>query len=420
MDKKVTTESMVIGAIVFSGARVVSECVRAGVQPEWFIGELNQSVYTVALEMFIANRVIAYETLAAKMPEHGDYLDNCVNECRTPSMFSEYIALLKQEYLFRRIKSQTERIADRLNRSTADDAEQILTDVQAQWLDLSQETTTTTALTDVEVCKAITDKWDARGHQEEGNIAWGVPELNDGLGMISDELIFIAARESVGKTAFVLQMLTCLWKAGITCSMASLESKRMKIYPRLVAHLAQLNTYNLNQGKATEDEIRRGHEALQVIRGWKGKRIYDCGMSMNQIRAWAFAEKAAGSRLLVVDNFKHIRPDRKFMSPVEQFRDHSMQLKWLRDDVGLPLIVLHHLNKEMDLSWSDDLRRDADIILILTDNEDFSRPPDPANGDWLGFCVVNFKTAKHRDGRKNVEINLEFDKKFQTFKTWRS
>jgi replicative DNA helicase len=418
VENKITAEQLVIGAIIYNGNRVVSECVRAGVQPDWFQTACNRQVYEVALNMFVANRPVAIETVSAKLLGIAPYLDKCVDQCATPSMFPEYIALLKSEYLFRRIKAQNENMTERLSSSTPDDAEQLLADAQSQWLNLSQEISTETVLTDEEICKSIADRWEARGEVVGGTIGWGMPQLDEGLGKLSDELIFIAARESVGKTAFVLQMLAHLWKSGIPVSLASLESKRAKIYPRLVAHLAQLDTYNLNQGKATLVEIEKGKAALATIRGWKGKRIFDCGMSMNQIRAWAFAEKSAGSRLLVVDNFKHIRPDRKFSSPVEQFREHSMQLKWLRDDVGLPLIVLHHLNKEMDLSWSDDLRRDADIILILTENENFSRPPDPLNGDWVGYWVIEFTTAKHRDGKKGLKLNLEFDKKFQTFKKW--
>jgi len=140
--------------------------------------------------------------------------------------------------------------------------------------------------------------------------------------------------------------------------------------------------------------------------------IDDNGMTTDQIRAFGQMEQARGARLLVIDNMKHIRYRSKG-SMTEQFREVAQELKWIRDDLNVPVIVLHHLNKAGDVSWSDDIRRDADLLLFLAVDES-SIPYTPDN-DWQGQTIVNVNCEKARDGRKNFSIQCEFLQNIQTF-----
>ena len=135
---------------------------------------------------------------------------------------------------------------------------------------------------------------------------------------------------------------------------------------------------------------------------------------MDQLLAWAKCEKKAGSKILAIDNMRHIRPGQKYASPVEQFRDLSVRLKWIRDDTGLPLIVLHHLTDDLDVSWSRDIRRDADILLYLIENETYSIKPTQEN-QWTEKSVIDFEVRKNREGLRGFKVLGEFDKKRQTF-----
>jgi replicative DNA helicase len=140
--------------------------------------------------------------------------------------------------------------------------------------------------------------------------------------------------------------------------------------------------------------------------------IDDAGMTTDQIRAFGQMEKARGARLLIVDNMKHIRYRSKG-STTEQFREVAQELKWIRDDLDMPLIVLHHLNKDGDVSWSDDIRRDADLLLFLSIDKS-SIPYTPEN-HWCGRTIINIDCEKARDGRRNFSVQSEFLPQFQTF-----
>ena len=406
-------EQTLLGAILYSGNRVLAECVRAGVEASWFSTEQHRQMYHAAVELYAANRQIEATTLESAVPGIMGYCTSCVEACITPSNYREYITIFAQTVLLQRMKDETNKTVEQIKAVAPAEVGALLTEVQRQWLDIGIRNQTD-ARTDAEVFDAIQESWGQA--DRAGNIRWPIAALNSGLGWLEDELCFVCARESIGKTAFVLQMLAGLWGDGVPASLLSLESKRQKILQRLMSFVGQVDTFALRAGTTGDEMVRRAREAMLKIAAWKCKRITDCGMNMTQIRAWAQMEKLAGSKLLVIDNFKHIRPAKRYNSTVEQFRDHSMQLKWIRDDIGLPMIILHHLNKELDLSWSDDLRRDADIILILTENETMCKPPVPAMGDYVGYWVIDFEAAKNRDGRRSLKYAFEFDKKYQTFK----
>ena len=121
--------------------------------------------------------------------------------------------------------------------------------------------------------------------------------------------------------------------------------------------------------------------------------------------------------MLLIDNMKHIKPSQKYNSVVEQFRDLSVRIKWMRDDLKMPVIVLHHLTDGGDVSWSKDIRRDADVLLYLTRDEDLSIVPSQVN-HYTGKAVVNCEVRKFRDADAGYSVKLEFDKPIQTFRDY--
>ena len=221
---------------------------------------------------------------------------------------------------------------------------------------------------------------------------WATLEMDRALGRISDELIYIAGRPGTGKTAFVVQLMVRNAINGITTSLRSLESKRSKIIGRL----------RLNQGEDRQ-KIKDLHEFLHIS---------DRPATPADLRAWVMEEVKASSKLAIIDNMKHIRADKRHDSTHAEFRHHSQALKFVRDDTEMPLIVLHHTNRDGQLSWSDDIERDADIVIMLEENEEMTNSK--------GFqthqkSVINARVVKSREGTAGFQIPLIFDKVHQRF-----
>ena len=80
----------------------------------------------------------------------------------------------------------------------------------------------------------------------------------------------------------------------------------------------------------------------------------------------------------------------------------------------MPVIVLHHLTDENDVSWSKDIKRDADILLYMVNDDKGSIMPTKEN-EWIGRWVVDLDIRKNRDGEAGYSVKTEFKKRVQTF-----
>jgi replicative DNA helicase len=263
-----------------------------------------------------------------------------------------------------------------------------------------------------QVGRDILGEW-AAPRTDVPRFTWPIQKLQDNLGHLTDELVYIAAKESVGKTALALQIAVCLGHAGVKTAVKSLESRRDRLVPRLLSQIGEINTLMLRHGKAPPSDWDRARNAAAKLDALP-IAIDDAPASVEQLRGWAVYQKQRGAQVLIVDNMRHIRLLASRKGRAEQFAELAMQIKMIRDDTRLPLIVLHHLSKDEDVAWSREVRNDADILLFLTDNEDQCIAPCQANG-WCGHWVVDVTVEKNRDGERGQTIALWFDKPHQTF-----
>ena len=90
-------------------------------------------------------------------------------------------------------------------------------------------------------------------------------------------------------------------------------------------------------------------------------------------------------------------------------------MKELRDDLGIAMIVLHHLNKDDQMAWSSDIKRDADIMFFIKENEARTIKATEANS-WQPMDVVKIELEKSRDGGRYLQWDVEFIKQYQDFK----
>jgi len=235
--------------------------------------------------------------------------------------------------------------------------------------------------------------------------------MNSQLGKLTDEYVIIAALPSVGKTSFALELMRHLGAQDIRSSMAQLESSNNRTTARLIANIGSVNTWRLSNGVATEGEFDDARAALATLKTLP-INITFAGMGLHQIRAWAQKEKNLGSRLLILDNMKNVRYDAKNKTTPEIFMYMSKELKFIRDDTGLPLIVLHHLATTGDMAWSSDIMRDVDIALYMLE----SNKSVEESGNGPAIDRVHIKSMKNRDGARYLDFYPQFRKQYQQWK----
>ena len=233
----------------------------------------------------------------------------------------------------------------------------------------------------------------------------GFKELDEKTsGLHPSDLIIVAARPGMGKTAFALNIAQqSAVKAGASVMIFSLEMSQEQLGQRLIAMQARVESEKLKKGTLDLKDWDRINYALNELNNTKIVIDDTPGVSIMEMRNKCRRLKAEqGLDLIVVDYLQLMTFDGRADSRQQEISALSRHLKLLAREMNCPVIVLSQLSRapEMrqdkrpmlsDLRESGSIEQDADIVMFLYRddyyNEDTEKP---------GVCEINL--AKHRSG----------------------
>jgi replicative DNA helicase len=203
-------------------------------------------------------------------------------------------------------------------------------------------------------------------------------------GMQSSELVIIAARPSVGKTAFALNVVRhAAVEDRVPIFFVSLEMARIEIAERLLACQARVDSFKIRKGQLNADDISRLMSAGDALRGnprdGHVKLFIDDTPSQNMLRIAANARRLKqrhGLKLVVIDYLQLIEPENRRDPRQEQVAQISRRLKFLARELLIPVIALAQVNRASedrqdhrprlsDLRESGSIEQDADTVMML-------------------------------------------------------
>jgi hypothetical protein len=398
--------------------RAIDIVTEAGGVPGWWADPESRKAAAAIMDRYASGKLAADPVaIAAATGLAGQWLDGCMDMVQTRAHTGFYVSQLSGHAGIDVLKAMSASVA----RLTAQALPETLPETMSALEGLLHTHLVTKKGKRRTMREAALDWLRRMTAPEEANVMldWAVDCVTRDVGRIDREIIWIVAQPSVGKTAFVLQLMAVLAGQGKMTSLASLESSDESIASRFVSNIGKLNTFNIRQRRATHDEIKAAEKAAHGISD--KIRVVDASMTIDQVYAWGRAEQRAGSKLLIIDNTRHIR------TPGESDRVAAMALissrcKQLRDDTRLPVVVLHHSKVDQHgnegVSWSSDIAKDADMVIFLREITDKCTAPSTDNPD--GRWCIAFDVDKHRDGRKKTRTLLEFVKSEQRFIKWES
>lgn len=226
--------------------------------------------------------------------------------------------------------------------------------------------------------------------------------LTSQCGRITDEVCWLMAGPSVGKTALALA-----WACdAVEFDQAEIHyigledgGKPRKLINRMLMRLLGKPTDRMTVQEA--DQCRRYLEMLQAC----GLTLTSKPNSIEKIRAYCTmlsrrldAEAKDGTRkkaMVFVDNLRHVRTGKNYDGEMQRFMALSLEFKHIRDDTGIPIVILHHTNEEGKTGWSRDIDKDSDMTIKLSRSQEESIQ----SGDGqprLDHVIVNVE--KCRDG----------------------
>ncbi len=252
-------------------------------------------------------------------------------------------------------------------------------------------------------------------------IETGFHELDDITnGLHEGEMIIIAARPSVGKTAFALNILDNIASAGKLVGFFSLEMGRRELAQRLLCSRANVDAQKVRKGMTSAQEFSRLMEAMKQE---SPSLVDDTGsLSIMEFRAKARRMCRAGAKAIAVDYLQLMTANADSESRQQGISEISRGIKSVARELKIPILALSQLNRQTesreghrprisDLRESGSLEQDADVIFLLH-REDYYRMTEP---NFVPDNIAEVIVAKQRNGPTGT-IKLTFDNRTTTFR----
>jgi len=243
-------------------------------------------------------------------------------------------------------------------------------------------------------------------------------------------MIVLAARPSVGKTAFSLNMASHIAvHEGKSVLIFSLEMAKEQLVQRLLCMEGQINSKRLRTGFLAKDEFRKLPPAADKL---QQADIYiddSGGLGILELRSKAKRHAAQKKLDLIIIDYLQLMTGRgKLENRQLEIAEISRSIKGLARQLQIPILALSQLSREAErddsgtpklshLRESGAIEQDADVVMMLSRPAPFKRrggDPSDAPEDAVDERTVNLKIAKHRNGPIG-DVDLLFEKDIQRF-----
>ena len=426
-------EQSVIGAILIENEALLKsiEIIR----PEDFYRESHRLIFQSMIELFEKNEPADLITLTEhlrnknKLEEVGgaSYLTTLCDQIPTAANIEYYAKIVKEKAVLRRLISCATEIATR-GYSNQDEVGELLDFAEKSIFDIAEDQIKSSVYPLKEILKASFKTIEKLYNKKEliTGVATGFTELDQiTSGFQPSDLIIIAGRPSMGKTAFCLNIAqNAAYESKIPIVIFSLEMSKEQLALRMLCSEARVDAHKMRSGFLTESDwpkLTRGAGRLSETKIF----IDDTpGMGVLEMRAKARRLKSEhGLGMVIVDYLQLMRGRSTIDSREQEISDISRSLKALAKELKLPVVALSQLNRRVedravkkpqlaDLRESGAIEQDADVILFLYRDEVYN--PDSQDKGSAEIII-----GKQRNGPTG-EIRLAFIDRYTRFENYSS
>ena len=354
-----------------------------------FYREDNKIIYQAILNLYSKSEPIDIITLKDELESMGkfeqvggfEYLASLPDKVPTTANVQKYIKIVEEKSVLRNLIKTANEIIE-LGYNPTEDVEDIMDGAEKKIFDImqSKNTKSYTPIKDVLV-ESFTNL--EKLYNQKQHVT-GVPtqfyDLDDKTaGLHGSELILVAARPAMGKTAFALNIATnAALRANVPVAIFSLEMSKDQLVNRMLCSEAMVDSNKVRTGKLDEEDWTKLAEAIGPL-SEAGIYIDDTpGISVMEIRTKCRKlkmEKNIG--LVVIDYLQLISGSNKRNGSREQeISEISRSLKVLAKELNVPVIALSQLSRAVeqrddhrpmlsDLRESGAIEQDADIVMFL-------------------------------------------------------
>lgn len=424
-------ERAVLGAALLN-KDALSEVVSI-IKPEDFYDAAHKEIFIVLRDLFEQNINADIITVSEELTKRGSleiaggraYIAGLPDNAPSYVNAAGYAKIVAEKADLRALISAADEIKDR-SYSEETETEQILDTAEQRIYDIAQKRQNKDYSHIKDVMKSSLDIID-KAAKSEGTltgVTTGFSQLDKYTrGLQKSNLIIVAARPSMGKSAFALNIaLNAAKKGKASVLIFNLEMSKEEIGNRLLAMEANVEMERILEGKTlTPDDWGAISEATNRM-GKMNIAIDDTpDISILEMKNKCRRMKASiGLDLVVVDYLQLMDSGTKVENRQQEISKFSRSLKLLAKEMECPVIVLSQLNRGPDLRSDDhrprmaDLResgsieQDADIVMFLYRDDYYNKEESPIPG----ICEINI--AKHRNGQ-TAKVELAWVERYTRF-----
>ena len=392
-------------------------------------------IYQAMKDLFSDELKIDYTTVAARLESQQNlgkagginYLFDLSESVPSTTHIETYMDLVKNGSL----KRQVIRLAGEILEEGYDgkiDANDYLNKAEESIFALAQKRKTTAFLNLSEVIQEVKEKTE-RNRDKKG----GITGLRTGFsnldqitnGLQPEELIILAARPSMGKSALAMNLALNIAKrnkdgqAGV--AIFSLEMSNEQLVARMLSAESNIENTKIKTGSLTSREwqfLEGGMQSLARL-----PIVFDDSSSVSVADIRAKCRKLAQEGKLdfvVIDYLQLIKGDEKSGNRQEEVARISRSLKQMARELKIPILALSQLSREVekredkrpvlaDLRESGSIEQDADIVMFLYRQDYYEHNVENKTGE------VELSIAKNRQGVAGIRLGFRFDTEFSRF-----
>jgi len=351
-------EKSVIGACLLDKDAVVA--VAEFLRPEHFYDEKHALIFKAILSLYEERSPVDIVTLTEKLKKQKDlthiggsaYLSELASLVPTAANVEEYGRIIKDDYTKRQLISAAAKITEQAF-DEASEAAQVLDAAEQRIFTLSQAHLKQVFVPVKDALAQSFDRLDEL-HKKSGGLR-GVPtgfkDLDNMLaGLQESNLIVLAARPGLGKTAFALNIARYLSvDEKEPVGMFSLEMSKEELVDRLLVRQADIDAWKLKTGRLEEDDFTRLSEAMGTLAEAPFFIDDTPAISVLEMRTKARRLQVEhGLKLIIVDYLQLVR-GRQLENRVQEVSEISMGLKNLARELKVPVLAVSQLSRAVEV-----------------------------------------------------------------------
>jgi len=412
--QNIEAEQSVLGAVLLDKEAIIK--IADMLSPEDFYRDDHGIIFEAILALFEKRRPIDLVTLTDYLEKDknlkniggASYLATLVNSVPSAAHVKHYAEIVHNKATLRRLITAADNIIG-FSFNEAEEIDSVLDRAESELFGVSQKFSRQYFIPVKSILTETFDRIDEL-HKHKGKVS-GVPtgfrDLDNILaGMQSSDLIILAARPSIGKTSFALNIAEHVAvKEKIPVGVFSLEQSKEQIVDRIICGASCVDSWKLRTGNLSDEDFPKIGHAMAML---SEAPIYiDDSPMLNVMEIRTKARRLQsehGLGLIIVDYLQLMqgRASSKDPNRVQEISEISRGLKALARELNVPVVALSQLSRAVenrpghlpqlaDLRESGSIEQDADVVMFLYREDYYDQETERKN-----ICDVLVK--KHRNG----------------------